>query len=106
MLALPTLALAQSTQLKERTYRYAIRCYVANAVASTDPRYGAKAEHFRAMKQKSHDTALTLGRMLGKSDASMEEDFASNDTILRGAFQRDDSFFQKTRQDCAEIKLM
>ncbi|MFZ5746903.1 MAG: hypothetical protein ACOY45_04510 [Pseudomonadota bacterium] len=106
---LPPAAHAQSTELKEKTYRFAIRCYVTNAMAATDRRYnasGTNTARFRAMGQKSYSTAYQLGRTLGKSEARIDEDFNAYEAIFRSVFLRDDTSFQQARSDCAHIGLM
>lgn len=97
------------TENKKNIYMFGIKCYVANGVSATDRRYNAdrsRSAAFRAMAEKSYAIIWKMGPVIGKSNALINEDIESYQTMLRDAFLRDDPFFQRVRSECSRIGLM
>lgn len=107
----PNAATAQTMtgDQQQTAYLLGVKCYVANGVAATDMRYnanGSRSDTFRANAKKSYDFIWYMGRKIGKSEALIQEDIDSYGRMMPPAFLRNDSFFQRTRDECGQVGLM
>jgi len=102
-------ATALDDDARQTAYLLGIKCYIANGVATSDARYNADGSHsdqFQANAKKSYDFIWYMGRQIGKSDALIQEDIDSYQTMMPGAFLRDDAIFQRVRYECHRVGLM
>jgi hypothetical protein len=110
---LATTAVAASPALdakgQKSAYLLGIKCYIANSVAVSDPRYnadGSQSAKMTAKAKQSYNVIYFMGRALGTSDALIAEDIESYSRLMPPAFFRDDAFFQRTRGECVKLGLM
>jgi hypothetical protein len=108
-----TTAVAASPALdakgQKSAYLLGIKCYIANGVAVSDPRYnadGSQSAKLKAKAKQSYNVIYFMGRALGTSDALIAEDIESYSRLMPPAFFRDDAFFQRTRGECVKLGLM
>ena len=94
---------------QKSAYLLGIKCYIANSVAVSDPRYnadGSQSAKLKAKAKQSYNVIYFMGRALGTSDALIVEDIESYSRLMPPAFLRDDAFFQRTRGECVKLGLM
>lgn len=111
LLALPHAVLGQpvTAQTQKNTYLFGLKCYVANAVASSDPRFnadGSKSDYYKGKAQKSYEVIFYMGHALGTSDDLIREDIESYERLWRATYLKNDAFFQQVTHECAKIGLM
>jgi hypothetical protein len=94
---------------QKSAYLLGIKCYIANGVAQSDPRYnadGSQSAKMTAKAKQSYNVIYFMGRALGTSDALIVEDIESYSRLMPPAFLRDDAFFQRTRAECIKLGFM
>ena len=92
-----------------KAYDYAIRCYVAGAVAVGDKRInpdGTLTASLKAASRRAFDAAHGMGKLLGLSRKRVSDDLDAYGRVETIAMVRDDAYFQKTRNDCTKLGLM
>lgn len=94
---------------QKSAYLLGIKCYIANSVAVSDPRYnadGSQSAKLKAKAKQSYNVIYFMGRVLGNSDALITEDIESYSQLMPPVFLRDDAFFQRTQGECVKLVLM
>ena len=108
-LATNAIAATPAPDANRKAYDYAIRCYVAGAVAVGDKRInpdGTLTASLKAASRRAFDTAHGMGKLLGLSRKRVSDDLDAYGRVETIAMVRDDAYFQKTRSDCTKLGLM
>ncbi len=90
-------------------YDDAVRCFIANAIASGDrQRAGdpAKAAYYERMAKKAHGTAYVLGDVLGFKRDQITRDFERAEREETPAMRRDQAYFYRIVGRCKALELM
>lgn len=90
-------------------YGYAIKCYVANAMASDDfERKGnsARSAVYEANAKRSFDGAVTIGRKLGYSNRQLNQDLDRAQSEEMPHMVRDAAYYRDAIATCKALGLM
>lgn len=107
--ATSAIAAPPAPDANRKAYDYAIRCYVAGAVAVGDKRInpdGTLTASLKAASRRAFDAAHGMGKLLGLSRKRVSDDLDAYSRVETIAMVRDDAYFQKTRNDCTKLGLM
>ena len=103
------IAATPAPDANRKAYDYALRCYVAGAVAVGDKRInpdGTLTASLKAGSKRAFDTAYGMGKILGYAKQRVSSDLDAYSRVETIIMVRDDAYFQKTRTDCAKLGLM
>jgi hypothetical protein len=108
-MTITAIAATPAPAANRKAYDYAIRCYVAGAVAVGDKRInpdGTLTVSLKAASRRAFDAAHGMGKLLGLSRKRVSDDLDAYGRVETIAMVRDDAYFQKTRNDCTKLGLM
>jgi hypothetical protein len=108
-MATAAIAATPTADANRKAYDYAMRCYVAGAVAVGDKRInpdGTLTVSLKAASRRAFDAAHGMGKLLGLSRKRVSDDLDAYGRVETIAMVRDDAYFQKTRNDCTKLGLM
>jgi hypothetical protein len=108
-MTITAIAATPAPAANRKAYDYAIRCYVAGAVAVGDKRInpdGTLTVSLKASSRRAFDAAHGMGKLLGLSRKRVSDDLDAYGRVETIAMVRDDAYFQKTRNDCTKLGLM
>jgi hypothetical protein len=108
-MATTAIAAPLTADANRKGYDYAIRCYVAGAVAVDDKRInpdGTLTASLKGSSRRAFDAAHGMGKLLGLSRKRVSDDLDAYGRVETITMVRDDAYFQKTRNDCTKLGLM
>ena len=100
---------AAASDAQKTAYELSIKCYVANAYAASDRRYGVNGTavaQFQSQAQKSYRYIVQLGQAIARADALVREDIDSFKAVMTGSFKREPKAFEQVRGQCVQFGLM
>lgn len=100
---------AQAAVTNREPYDVAIRCFVANGIASGQrQRAGdlAKAAYYESKAKESFGVAYGLGDILKFSRAQIDADFERALKVEAPAMRRDQPYFYRVVAECKAYQLM
>lgn len=90
-------------------YSYALRCFAANSVATSDKRYNPNGRNDAALKQgayRAYNAAQVMGSRLGYSKSRIADDLTKSGNVEGTLMLRDDGYFQRARADCQKLGML